>query len=119
MNNFHLSDPARWRVRAEEAGCEEGNEAVVNRPSRRHGDFARKPLRAPREANLAPQVIGDHLFHHARAEALVRGWRDGGAVRLGPTQHESAVCRARPLHLDATRFAPAPRLHRSRATTPG
>src|SRR5215831_16794977 len=78
------------------------NEAVVNWLSRRDGDFPREPLRAPREANLAPQVIGDHLFYHARAEALVRGWRDGGAVRLGPTQHESAVCRARPLHLNVT-----------------
>src|SRR5215472_19188754 len=77
-----------------------GNEAVVNWLSRRDGDFAREPLRSPRETNLAPQVIGDHLFHHARAETLVRGWRDGGAVRLGPTQHESAVCRARPLHLN-------------------
>ena len=30
-----------------------------------HGDFAREPLRAPREANPAPELIGDHLFHHA------------------------------------------------------
>jgi hypothetical protein len=41
-----------------------GNEAVVNWLSRRDGDFAREPLRAPRETNPAPQMIGDHLFHH-------------------------------------------------------
>src|SRR5262245_11892381 len=69
-------------------------EAVVNRLLRRDGDFAREPLRAPREANPAPQLTGDHLFHHARAEALVCGWRHGGAVRFGPTQHDPAVCRA-------------------------
>src|SRR5260221_14794149 len=61
-------------------------EAVVNRLSRRDGDFAREPLRAPREVNPALQLTDDHLFHHARAEPLVRGRRDGGAVRLGPTQ---------------------------------
>src|SRR5262249_50251699 len=84
------------------SGGEQGNEAVVNRLSRRDGDLAREPLRAPREANLALQLTGDHLFDHARAEALVRGWRDGGAARLGPTQHDPAVCRARPLHLNVT-----------------
>jgi len=68
-------------------------------PSR---DFAREPLRVPQEANPAAQVIGDHLFHHARAKALVRGWSDGGAVCFGPTQRDTSVCRARPLHLNVT-----------------
>src|SRR5262245_55186382 len=78
------------------------DEVIVNQFSRRDGDFARKPLRAPGEPNLALQLTGDHVLHHARAEALVGGWRDGGTARLGPTQHDPAVCRARPLHLHVT-----------------
>src|SRR3984893_6716281 len=57
------------------------------------GDFAGEPLVAPIKTHLTPELACDYVFHNARAEAAVRGWRDGRPVCLDPAQTEPSVCR--------------------------
>ena len=39
-------------------------------------DFAGEPLVAPIKTHVTPE-LANYVFHNARAEPAVRGWRDG------------------------------------------
>ena len=59
--------------------------------SHRQYNLALKSFRAPVKARLALQLASNNAVHHARAEALTRGWLARRATHLGPAEEEASV----------------------------
>src|SRR5262249_40667339 len=65
-------------------------------------DFARETFSVPVQMHVAPLVASYHDLHHMGAKALARWWIDGRTSRLRPAEHDTSICRARPLDANLT-----------------